>query len=422
MELAPETAARIFQMLGPDQTEVLVMEISRLPQLDPHERHESREYVVGAGQDLESWGQQQPARLVQRLNALLASRRPARKERPPAPSHNYSTTKRGCTDIADLCLGRAGSASVASVLECRVAAPPAAPPPPPKAPTLARWELSTEQLAFELLYLPGAEERERGRLRPLSVVEASLKGWSDRNSAREAREVLERSLREGRQALSRSLPKGYQRPGAVKAQDWLYGGESRLCLPSDGEFHSIPLLRKQLPALLHWLVVPKVTPDVFRRVELECPADLALPPGPVDLFVGSDYLACVELGAVASGESFLLDMGVETGVRVARQANFRELSAGMMGGLLHLRHDIQIEARNYMKRQVQLQVREPLPQVSPGSDCKVRVESTWEALEGQSGHFCWLCLPPGERAACSFSYLIEMSNRLELVGGNRLEK
>lgn len=433
MGLAPEASAPIFQRLSQEQTELVVREIACLPHCGPDELRQAHQYVVGSGQDLESWSKQQPERLVQRLRALLTSCRPARKERPVAKSQVFQMLS-GCRDMADLCSSSVGSSSAS--LECILSSPKAGSASrvlesmSPKqmalatkqAPSLARWELSTEQLAFELLYLPGAEERDRGRLRPLSPVEASLKGWTDRTTAREAREILERSLQEGRRALNRSLPTGYRRPGAVKGQDCLYGGESRVSVASDGEFHSIPLLRKQLPARLHWLVVPKVTLDVFRRVELECPGDLALPPGPVDLFVGSDYLACVELAAVASGESFLLDMGVETGVRVARQANFRELSAGMMGGLLHLRHDIQIEAHNYLNRQVQLQVREPLPQVSEGSDCKVRLETTWEALEGESGHFCWLSLPPGERAACNFNYLIEMSNRLELVGGNRLEK
>jgi len=146
--------------------------------------------------------------------------------------------------------------------------------------------------------------------------------------------------------------------------------------------------------------VPKVTCDVFRRVELDCPADLALPAGSVDLFVGSDYLSCVQLSAAAAGESFALDMGVETAVRVVRNATFKEQTAGMLGATLQLRHEIQIEAANHLNRPVRVQVREHLPQSAHG-DCKVRLESNWQSLPQEEGYFTGLPWRPASAEAAT---------------------
>lgn len=433
MSLPPEVSASLFKELSPDEVHRVTLEISKLPAISPPEREAVVEYFLDLGADLHG---RQLDGIVPQFRQLLDSARPASQQRPSQQRATVASAAcfspsagSASTDISDLLTDKC---RVSNTLESLVSSKAASAGrilgsrPEPSRRELpkgnCRWELSLDQLAFDLLYLPGADEAGRGRLQSQSAVQASLKRWKDPTSAREAGKILERASNAGRQAARCQAPAGYRKPEAVKSQDWLYRGEARVTLASDAQFHSVPLLRRQLPSALHWLVVPKVTCDVFRRVELECPPDLALPAGPVDLFVGPDYLACVELPPVAAGESFPLDLGVETGVRVVRNATFKEQTAGMMGGTLQLRHDISIEAANHLGRPVRLQVREPLPQVGEGGECKVRMESQWEALPEEEGQFCWLAVPAGERSSCTFSYFIEMSTKLELVGGNRREK
>lgn len=426
MSLPPEVSASCFKELGPEQVHAVTLEISRLPQITPGERAEVAEYLGG---DLEELSIHHREALLHRIRELLEWQRPAAQPR-PAPSPEPVQTRIGASQassasrkpesvcmmrttssLSDLMVDKSAGGSVLESLS----------PVSPR-PKHYRWELSLEQLAFELLYLPGADEVGRGRLQPQTPVKASLKRWKDPASVSEASRLLAKALDTGMEAFMKPLPAGYSRPAAVKAQDWLYRGDSRVTLASDSQYHSVPLLRRQLPAALHWLVVPKVTCDVFRRVELECPHDLALPAGPADLFVGPDYLACVDLPPVAAGESFPLDMGVETAVRVCRNATYKEQTAGMMGGTLQLHHNVRIEAVNHLTRPVRLQVREPVPQAGQGSECKVRMESQWQSLPDNEGQYHWLAMAAGERAECGFSYCIEMSTRLELVGGNRREK
>ncbi|MBN9420511.1 MAG: DUF4139 domain-containing protein [Candidatus Eremiobacteraeota bacterium] len=408
MSLPTQLCADLFQEMGPEWVRSVTLEISTLPAVAGAEREAARRCVSGT-EDLEQLAQERPELVLARLETLLTSYRPASQMRPSQRFLAAVASSRS-HDLADLLCDRSGGA-VAS---------PDPTPAPPRPGRLQTGELSPEQMAFDLLYLPGAEEGDRGRLRSQTPVEASLRRWPDRQSAHLARQALTSARTAGLRALQQKLPIGYRAAEPIHSQDWLYQGEARVHLAADGEYHSVPLLRRGLPAALHWMVVPKVSCDVFRRVELDCPEDLSLPAGPADLFVGSDYLTCVELGPVAAGESFLLDMGVESAIRVVRRPTFQEQSAGLWGGSLQLLHQVHIEAHNYLGRPVHLQVREPLPQVQDGSECKVRLHSAWQPLE-QGGHYHWLALAAGQRRSCQFQYTVEMSQRLELVGGNRRE-
>lgn len=432
MTLAPHTSANFFKELGPEQVQHLTLEISRLPTVAPPERQAAMEYLLGTKEDGEVVATRDPQRMLARLRAVVASGRPAAKKRPAekrqAETQVRVQAKRRAEsvvsqDVCNLMMVNSSQAGAAS-LECLVresSLPPFPPPPEPARPGSVRWEPSDSQLALEALYLPGADEAGRGKLQLQTPLLACQRRFADPNVAREAARALEKALEEGRHATRLRPPSGYQVPETIDNQDWLYLGESRVDLPSDSRFRSVPLATHQLPTRLHWLVIPKVTCDVFRRAELESPAELGLPCGPVDLFVGSDYLATVQLPAVAPGELFPLDMGVEGALRVVRKASFREQTAGMMGGTLQLRHEISLEASNHLRRPVRLEVLESLPEAAEGSECKVRQESHWEERPDRDGCRCWLNLESGQRVTCQFVYVIEMPSKLELVGGNRRE-
>ena len=198
-------------------------------------------------------------------------------------------------------------------------------------------------------------------------------------------------------------------------------------LPGDAQFHSVPLLNCQLSALLLWLVVPKVTCDVFRQASLECMPDLAIPNGPVDVYVGTHFLATTQLPAVAPGGKFRLGLGVDQSLKVVRNTTYKETTIGMMGGTSSLRHEITVEAANQLAREVRLEVQETLPQTDgDSSEVKVKVESCepdWESVLDKPGVYRWILrIPAGESRRVALAYAIEVSAKLELVGGNRREE
>lgn len=289
-------------------------------------------------------------------------------------------------------------------------------------------ELSEEHLSYGLLYMPSASEAGRGRLKPQHPLEACLQLWRQRypDSPVHPRPLIDSALRSGKQALYQSAPAGHELVGSVGGFDFLYPGECPIDLPGDAQFHSVPLLHRQLEAQLTWIVVPRVVQDVFRQARVESLPDLALPAGPVDVYVGTDYLATSRLAPVSPGESFTIGLGVEQAIKVVRNTNYRESTSGMMGGTLLLHHEIVVEVANQFGREVCLEIREriPLPQ-DEKSEVKVRVDSSepaWEPLRDSKFVHRWsLRVPAGEQRKAQLAYTVEIPSKLEIVGGNRRE-
>jgi hypothetical protein len=189
-------------------------------------------------------------------------------------------------------------------------------------------------------------------------LQACLQLWRERypKPPFDARRRIEQALQESRRALHIPAPPAHSFPTALEGFDYLYAGESLVDLPGDAQFHSVPLLHRQLSAHLLWLVVPKVTCDVFRQASLESMPDLAIPNGPVDVYVGADFLATTQLPNVAPGGKFHLGLGVDQSLKVVRNTAYKEATTGMMGSTTSLRHEVTVEAANQLAREVRLEV------------------------------------------------------------------
>src|SRR5690606_23623868 len=128
-------------------------------------------------------------------------------------------------------------------------------------------------------------------------------------------------------------------------------------------------------------------------------------------------------------------LGVEQGVKVARNARFREESAGLIGNAPVLAHDVAIELSNRSGRAVDLEVRERLPVVRRDEDeVKVTprdVSPPWEPFEPfpssadraalRGGHRWRLRLEEGGAQTLRFGYDVRIAAKHELAGGNRRE-
>jgi hypothetical protein len=296
---------------------------------------------------------------------------------------------------------------------------PVAPPP--------SLEPTNEQLAYGLLYMPGATEVGRGHLQTRTPLEACLRLFRERfpEAPLDPRRLIESALQDSRRALQAQAPPLHSFPNALEGFDYLYHGEHPIDLPADAQFHSVPLLSRQLSAHLLWLVVPKVTCDVFRQASLESMPELAVPCGPVDVYVGNDFLATTRLPNVAPGGNFSLGLGVDQSIKVVRNTGFKESATGMMSSTTQLRHEVRLEAANQLAREVRLEIQETLPQTD-SSEIKVKVESSdppWEPIAEKPGVYRWILrIPAGESKSAGLTYSIEIPAKLELVGGNRREE
>ena len=201
-------------------------------------------------------------------------------------------------------------------------------------------------------------------------------------------------------------------------------------IPSDGQFHSIPVFSEDVKARVSFVTVPRETQDVFRFVQMSNPLKAPLLEGPVDIHVGDGFLMTAPLRQVAPWGKIKLGLGVEQGIKVARNASYEEETSGLMSGSLRLRHAIRIEVVHHLRETVQLEVRERIPVADDGDEqveiATFDVDPEWQTFQQGCrpirGGYRWkLALEPGTEQTLRASYVVQIPSKHEIVGGNRRE-
>jgi hypothetical protein len=308
--------------------------------------------------------------------------------------------------------------------------------PEPTQPAIGRaveLEASADMLRYGDLRMSPPSSRRRGRLALASRVELYLALLIEQRV--EVRFDVLGAVESARQrSLAVSLP-----PGVVLAwaegYDYAYRAEARVDVPSDGDSHSLPLVERTARSEPLFVVVPRESTDVFRTATVENPLDSPLLPGSVDVYLRGEFLLTSRVELTPPRGKFTVGLGVEQGIKVARNSRYREESAGLMGGALLLRHQIHLELRSNLGQVAPIEVRERVPvareedddvQVSVGA-----VRPAWEEWRQDQarpseaslrGGYRWrLNLAAGAREELRADYDIRIPAKQELAGGNRRE-
>lgn len=285
-------------------------------------------------------------------------------------------------------------------------------------------------LDYGRLRMPGVMDDGRGKLvlrtrRALHIEEIrELEVEVDLGAA--LRKVEER----GAKLQATPLPMDCVAP-APSGFDYAYRAAGRLDAKSDGGFHNLALSRDAGDAKMHYVVVPRESRDAFRFVEMDNPLDAPLLDGPIDVYVGDDFLLTSRVREVPEGGVLRLGLGVEPRVKISRNARYAEESGGLIGGRLDLGHEIEVEVENLLPAEARVEIRERIPTLREGED-DIRVEehdvspawSEWEPEEQpdlEGGRRWKVVVPTGEKVKLSAAYTVRIASKHELVGGNRRE-
>ncbi len=207
-----------------------------------------------------------------------------------------------------------------------------------------------------------------------------------------------------------------------------YSQEGQGVVAADGQMHQLALLRRTAPVRRVFRCVPIEDEQVYQVVELINPLKLALLAGPVRVFRGGDFVVTAPLETTAPGKRLSVNLGVEPGIRVARNLKFHESTEGLFKGGAVLEHTVEIEVRNNLSQTALVEIFERVP-VSDDDDVKVeeirsepKAQPYDQADRGQLIRGGWrfsLELKAGERRKCRLEYRIEIPSKHMLEGGNR---
>lgn len=242
---------------------------------------------------------------------------------------------------------------------------------------------------------------------------------------------LRREGGESRSAGTQSLtpePAGHVLPRPVEGFDYSFEVEGSTTIPSDGTWVGASLSVAHAKGTPRFVCVPRESRDVFRFIDVENPLEAPLLPGPLDIYVDGRFLLARAMPVVSPGETLKLGLGVEQRIKVARNVHFEESVAGMLRGSLELEHQLEVEVVSYIDTDAVLEVRERVPVLREDEDdIEVRVERSepkWSPYKSDDdtleGGYRWkIPLARGEKHILKAKYVIKISAKNELVGGNR---
>ena len=288
-------------------------------------------------------------------------------------------------------------------------------------------------LDYGRLRMAGAQSNDRGKLRPSSRRDIYLELLSELNVrvTFDVMQTIRVAINAAGSPQQQSLPAHCAQPSSYDNFAHIFAADEKVDVPSDGQFHSLPLFSKDADVSLKYVVVPRVTSDAFRMVTFRNPMDAPLLAGPADITVGDEYLLTTRFNTSAPKGKVELGLGVEQGIKVARNTSYDETESGLLIGELCLHHEIKVEVANMLKKDATVEVRERIPYVAKNEKEIIQVETVsveppWEKYEQSRqsvlGGYHWeLTLAAGEEKTLKAEYEIHLPAKYELVGGNRRE-
>ena len=289
------------------------------------------------------------------------------------------------------------------------------------------------QPAFSMLRLEGPGSR--GNLQPINArsIYAELLGRSGLRVDFSLDELVSRAVTRATRVGGVALPAGTVDVRAAAASfDYAYPTEARVDVPSDGAFHSVPVGVREAECALRYVVVPREDTNVFRIATLVNPAREPMLPGPVEVYVGGEYVVTAALPAVAPRARFRLGLGVEQAIKCARNTLFEERRSGAaVVATAELWHELDITLVNGLGRAVECEVRERIPQPAENAEVVVEegeVSPAWSAYDQEErrakivgGRRWTVRIDAGAEQKLTAKYVVKIYANNEVVGGNRRE-
>ncbi len=269
-------------------------------------------------------------------------------------------------------------------------------------------------LDFDALKVPGADEPRRGKLTRLPDDHA-------RSEAIRAKQKIE----------SMASPARTKDPYVYRGLfDYCYDAVGRGDIPSNGRPHRVHVQAGEGPAKPRFRTVPRESTDVFREALIENPMGAPLCAGPMDVFLDGALITTTESAAVDRGGIFVVGLGVEDRIRIARNARIEESSAGLLGGSTHIDHQVTVDITSSLGMSVNIEVLERIP-VTDDKDMTIKVTSADPEPEVydqsdlgspiRGGRRFRVDVAAGGKAKVAYGYRIKLPAKSEVVGGNRRE-
>jgi uncharacterized protein (TIGR02231 family) len=189
-------------------------------------------------------------------------------------------------------------------------------------------------------------------------------------------------------------------------------------VPGDGTPKKTTLGQYDMTPQLDFLSVPRHTDAVYRRAKLTNSSGAPLLAGPINLYVGEEYIGQNHLAYTPGGGEIELVLGVEERIKVKRELVRRDVDKRLLRDQRQVAFGYEIKLENLLAAPARVTVQDQYP-VSRHDQIKVRLDRvTPEPVENTELHILkWeLTLAAGEKKTIQYDYQVEHPRALPVRG------
>lgn len=188
-------------------------------------------------------------------------------------------------------------------------------------------------------------------------------------------------------------------------------------IPTDGQYHIIPIQNETIPTNYVYYIVPKVETQAFLIAKLTDWQELDLLPGSANIYFDGTFVGETQINPSTLSDTLELALGRDRSLQIERKQLKNETDSKLVGSVVTKTLTYQITLKNTKPANVDIVLQDNIP-VSTTEDIKVKVIDNGKAnYTESSGMLFWRGkLKSGETQKYTFSYEVEYDSSKPIAG------
>lgn len=143
--------------------------------------------------------------------------------------------------------------------------------------------------------------------------------------------------------------------------DYRYRAITRMTLKSSPEAQRVPLAVETYPTTPFYATAPGIQPIAFLKATVKNQSGRPLLAGPVNIFVGTDFIGQGTLATTGAGDTLDLPLGADEDIKITRRVLPKTKTEGVFSSDDVTRYTTIIEIGNFKAAPIRIRVREQVP-------------------------------------------------------------
>ena len=191
-------------------------------------------------------------------------------------------------------------------------------------------------------------------------------------------------------------------------------------VPSDGSPHKFTIAIDQFKPEMRYEAIPKLSPYAYLHSKVKNEAEYPLLAGPVNIFMGPDFIGKSRIENIAPTEEFSLYLGVDEGIKIERDLVKKEKSkVGFLSKKEKVYYFYKTTITSYKKEKVTLSISDQLP-TSRDKEIvitDVKINPQPKEQKAEKGELRWeFELAPQEKREITLEFSVEYPFGREVLG------